>query len=170
MNSKLESLTMVLEESQDDIAQKWLTFWLQEQLFGVAIAHVEQIVSMQPITAVPEYPPYVKGIINQRGAMIPVIDLRMRLGKPEVDYTDHTCIIINNVDDELVGFIVDEVDAVIDIPAEHIAPPPKMGADSANRYLTGIARVTNDHQQEMVILCLNAAKILFKDALQALTE
>lgn len=166
-DEKLENVTLALENSQDDQA-KWLTFWLREQLFGISIANVEQIVSMQTITEVPEYPAFAKGIISLRGAIISVIDLRVRLGKPETEYSDHTCIIINRVGDEQIGFIVDGVDAVIDIPAECVSPPPKMGADGVNRYLTGIARITGDDMKEQVVLCLNAAKVLLEDELQAL--
>lgn len=166
--NKLENVTQELEKSQDDLDKKWLTFWLQEQLFGLSIANVQQIVSMQIITEVPEYPIYAKGIINLRGAIIPVIDLRIRLGKPETEYTDHTCIVINSVGDEQIGFIVDEVDAVIDIPSEAISPPPKMGEDGVNRYLTGIARIANDDGKENVVLCLNAAKVLLENEFQQL--
>ncbi|MDO5602050.1 MAG: chemotaxis protein CheW [Oscillospiraceae bacterium] len=143
-----------------DTTGKWLTFWLDKQLFGVPIDGVEQIVSMQPITVVPEYPAYAKGIINLRGTIIPLIDFRLRLGKPETEYNDHTCIIINNVENSQLGFIVDEVDAVIDIPQADIAPPPQMGGDKANRYLTGVARISDDYGTEKMVLCLNAAEVL----------
>lgn len=166
-DNQLNDITQVLEGHQDD-QKKWLTFWLQEQLFGVPITNVEQIVSMQAITEVPEYPAYAKGIISLRGAIISVIDLRIRLGKPEKEYTDHTCIIINSVGDEQLGFIVDEVDAVIDIPSGAISPPPKMGEDHVNRYLTGIARIFDDEKKESMVLCLNAAAVLRQDELNAL--
>lgn len=164
---KLEDVALALEDGQGD-NKKWLTFWLQNQLFGVSILNVEQIVSMLPITEMPEYPGYAKGIINMRGEIVPVIDLRMRLGKPEVEYSDHTCIIISNAGEEHIGFIVDEVDAVIDISDEVISPPPKMGEDGVNRYLTGIARITDVNMKESVILCLNAEKVLLKDEIQSL--
>ena len=79
----------MLEENKENSELKWLTFFLDKQLFGVSITNVEQIVSMQPVTEVPEYPLFAKGIINLRGAIIPVIDLRVRMGKAEMQYTDH---------------------------------------------------------------------------------
>lgn len=92
----------------------------------------------------------------------------MIMGKAEMQYTDHTCIIINHVDNEQMGVIVDEVDAVIDIPGEMISLPPKMGDDGVNRYLTGIARVSEDGLKEKIVLCLNVAKVLRDDEFQAL--
>lgn len=167
-NEQVFQAVQMLEESKSQMEGKWLTFWMDKQLFGVSIANVEQIVSMQPITEVPEYPAYAKGVINLRGSIIPLIDLRLRLGKQEMEYNYHTCIIINRVCQEQLGFIVDEVDAVMDIPDEAVSPPPKMGEDSVNRYLTGIARVAGDDGGEMLVLCLDAAKVLDPDQLQVL--
>lgn len=167
-NNELEQAVSALEENKDNLKLKWLTFWLDKQLFGVSITNVEQIVSMQAVTEVPEYPAFAKGIISLRGAIIPVIDLRLRLGKTEIQYTDHTCIIINRVGNEQMGFIVDEVDAVINIPSQVISTPPKMGDEGVNRYLTGIARVSEDGLNEKIVLCLNAAKVLREDEAQAL--
>ena len=168
-SNKLEQAVYSFEEKRDKVEIKWLTFWLDEQLFGVSITNVEQIVSMQPVTEMPEYPAYAKGVINLRGSIIPVIDLRSRLGKIEIQYTDHTCIIISRVDSEQLGFIVDEVDAVIDIPDDVISLPPKMGDDGVNRYLTGIARISEDGMKEKIVLCLNSAKVLLDDEQRCLT-
>lgn len=167
-NESIEQAALDLEESKAALDEKWLTFRLEKQLYGVSIASVEQIVSIQPVTAVPEYPDYAKGVINLRGAIIPVVDLRARLGKPEAQYTDHTCIIINRVNREQLGFIVDEVDAVIDIPKEAISLPPSMGDDGVNRYLTGLARVTGDDAKEKIVLCLEASMVLAENEVQAL--
>ena len=169
-SEELKKSGSVVEENAENAEIKWLTFWLDKQLFGVSITNVEQIVSMQPVTGMPDYPGYVKGVINLRGTMIPVIDLRMRLGKQEMQYTDHTCIIINRVDHEQLGFIVDEVDAVIDIPGEAISSPPRIGGDGVNKYLMGIARISDDGAKEKIVLCLDAAKVLRDDELQSLYE
>lgn len=157
-----------LREGNKEIEGKWLTFWLDGQSFGVSIAGVKQIVSMQPIVEMPDYPAYIKGIIHLRGAIIPVIDLRKRLGKPETSYNDHTCIIINSIGEEQLGFIVDEVNSVIDILQNEITPPPKIGEDTANRYLTGIAHINDS--EEKIILCLDAAKVLQQDELNVLLD
>lgn len=168
-NEEFNQASRMLEGSRSELDDKWLTFWMDKQLFGVAIAVVEQIVSMQPITEVPEYPSYAKGIINLRGYIIPLIDLRLRLGKPEAEYNDHTCIIIANVKESQLGFIVDGVDEVTDIPQSLITPPPKMGEDKANRYLTGIARIADDDGTEKLVLCLDAAKVLQEQELSSLS-
>ena len=152
-----------------ELEGKWLTFWLDGQLYGSSIAHVEQIVSMMPITEVPEYPHYAKGIINIRGSIVPLIDLRLRLGKEEAKYTEHTCIIICRESDSLIGFIADSVDAVRMITPEMISAPPKMTEDGANRYLEGIARIpSDDGAQETLVLCLDTTKVLLHNELDEL--
>lgn len=170
MNLEKTETVIAASNINRDTQDKWLTFWLQQQLFGLSIANVEQIVSMQVITEVPEFPSYAKGIVNLRGIIIPVIDLRLRLGRPETEYTDHTCIVINRIGEEQLGFIVDEVDAVIDIPREAVSAPPKVSESCSNTYLTGIARIANGEGKEQVVLCLDAAKVLHEDELQALSQ
>ena len=158
-------------EKNPDLEGKWLTFWLDGQLFGSSIEHVEQIVSIMPITEVPEYPHYAKGIINIRGSIIPLIDLRIRLGKEEAAYTDHTCIIICRIGEDQIGFIADSVDAVMTIAPEQISAPPQLGEDSTNRYLIGIARIpAEDGTQEKLVLCLDTTKVLLRDELNELTK
>lgn len=169
-NEQIKQASKMLEEIRRELDDKWLTFWMNKQLFGVGIAIVEQIVSMQPITEVPEYPAYAKGIINLRGNIIPLIDLRLRLGKPEAEYDDHTCIIIANVKSSQLGFIVDGVDSVTDIPQASITPPPKLGEDTANRYLTGVARIACDDGAEKLVLCLDATKVLHEHELSSLVQ
>lgn len=144
-----------------DMVGKWLTFWLDGQLFGTSIELVEQIVSMMPITEVPEYPYYTKGIINIRGAIVPLIDLRLRLGKQETAYTDQTCIIICRIGEDLIGFIADAVDAVQTISAEQISAPPQIGEEITNRHLLGIARIPDETGAgEKLILCMDTVKVL----------
>lgn len=144
-----------------DMVGKWLTFWLDGQLFGTSIELVEQIVSMMPITEVPEYPYYTKGIINIRGAIVPLIDLRLRLGRQETKYTDQTCIIICRIGEDLIGFIADAVDAVQTISAEQISAPPQIGEEITNRYLLGIARIPDEAGAgEKLILCMDTVKVL----------
>ena len=154
-----------------DLDGKWLTFWLDDQLYGSSIVHVEQIVSMMPITEVPEYPHYAKGIINIRGDIVPLIDLRLRLGKKEAEYTDHTCIIICRMQERPIGFIADAVDAVRVIDPEMIAPPPRVGEENLNRYLTGIARIpSDDGSPETLVLCLDTTKVLLRNEVDELTQ
>ncbi len=144
------------EEPESEAAErKFLTFWTDRELFGIPIADVVQIIGMQEITPLPDFPDYVKGVINLRGNIIPVIDMRIRLKKPEAEYTENTCIIVTGIRDALVGFIVDTVDEVTDIGAEAMTPAPKVSPSVTNRYLTGIGRLG-----DRVILLLDVSKIL----------
>lgn len=137
---------------------KYLTFWTEGELFGIPISDVVQIISMQQITPLPDFPAYAKGVINLRGNIIPVIDMRLRLHKPEAKYNESTCIIVTNIHDVFIGFIVDTVDEVADIDSDHISPAPKMSHGNVNRYLTGIGQ-----RDEKVILLLDFSKILSED-------
>ena len=158
-------------ESEQEPIQKWLTFRLDGQLYGASIIHTEQILSMMPVTAVPEYPAYAKGVIDLRGTIIPLIDLRLRFGKREAAYTEHTCIITCRVDEDLIGFIVDEVDAVLDIDEKQISPPPRVSEDPAARYLTGIARVGGGSDgKEKIVLCIDVTMILRREELRSLIK
>ena len=165
----VNELATSVDELQQEPIEKWLTFRLDGQLYGVSIIHAEQIISMMPITEMPEYPMYAKGIIDLRGTIVPVIDLRLRFGKKEAAHTEHTCIITCRVEDDLVGFIVDAVDAVIDIDADAISPPPRVSEDPAARYLIGIARVKAENgAKDKIVLCLDATKILRREEFRAL--
>ena len=168
---RTNTMEQSVTENNPDLESKWLTFWLDGQLFGSSILHVEQIVSMMPITEVPEYPHYAKGIINIRGVIVPLIDLRLRLGKEETAYTDHTCIIICRIGEDQIGFIADSVDAVLTIKPEQISAPPQIGEEATNRYLIGIARIpSEDGSQEKLVLCMDTTKVLLRDELDELAR
>ncbi len=139
----------------DEINGKYLTFWTDNQLFGIPISNVVQIVSVQKITKVPDFPVYAKGIIDIRGSIIPVIDVRLRFHRQEIPYNEKTCIIVTNIQDNLIGFIVDSVDEVAKIEAENISNPPKVSTKNTDDYLTGIAKLGNK-----VVLLLDSEKIL----------
>ena len=159
----------VEEMQQQETIDKWLTFRLDGQLYGASIVHTEQIISMMPVTTVPEYPVYAKGVIDLRGMIVPVIDMRLRFGKSEAAYTERTCIITCRMDNDLIGFIVDEVDAVIDIEPDTISPPPRVSEDPNARYLTGIARVSSENgAKEKIVLCIDVTRILQREEVCAL--
>ena len=155
---------------QNELDNQLLTFWLDKQMFGVSITNVAQIISMLPVTEMPETPEYVKGIINLRGNIIPIVDMRLRLSKPEAEYTDRTCIVITNVNDGQLGFIVDEVDAVLRISKEQISNAPRIGDEYTNRYLNGIATIPSNDGSEKIVLWLNLGKILRQDELDQLNK
>lgn len=144
---------------------KYLTFLIEDQLMAVSIETVVQIVGMQAITPVPEFPHYAKGIINLRGSIIPVIDVRLRIGKTEKSHDERTCIIVSQVGEMTIGFIVDAVDAVSDIRSEDIAPPPIIAAAGKKSYLLGIAK-----HQGKVILLLDTEKIISDEDLSDMLQ
>lgn len=152
---------IVEENDTNEMKGKYLTFWTDKQLFGVPISDVVQIIGQQEITPVPDSPHYAKGVINLRGDIIPVIDVRLRFGKEEVEYDEHTCIIVTKIDESHFGFIVDSVDEVTNIGDDNISPPPKMSKDRTNAYLTGIGKVENK-----VVMLLDTSKILNENEIE----
>lgn len=155
MDANLRSVTQAVEQTDtSEMDGKYLTFWTDHQLFGVPIAHVVQIVGMQKITQIPEFPSYAKGIINLRGSIIPLIDMRLRLSKPEIEYNERTCVIVTTIEERNIGFIVDEVDAVVAIGDEMISPPPKLSGGGSN-YITGVGQL-----EARVVLLMDTRKIV----------
>ncbi len=123
-----------------DLGGKYLTFRLAGEFYGVEIRKVSEINGIVDITSIPRSLDFMKGVINLRGKIIPVIDLRMRLGMQEAEHTDETCIIVVNVARE-VGLVVDSVSEVLDIDGDLINPAPSMGSSASRSYILGIAKV-----------------------------
>lgn len=122
---------------------KYMTFKSCNEYFGLKIQYVNEIISFQAITAIPETEDYIKGLINLRGKIIPVIDVRLRFRQPPFEYNDRTCIIVINVKSTVVGLIVEKIAEVVEIREENILPPPSIGrADKVqNKYVYGIGKV-----------------------------
>lgn len=116
----------VLEMEEDTQKGKFLTFSLGKEDYGVEIKYVTEIIGIQSITEVPDLPAYINGIINLRGKIIPVMDVRLRFGKTVREYDDRTCIIVIDINDISIGLIVDRVSEVINIPESEIVPPPQL--------------------------------------------
>lgn len=150
---------------EDTLKDKYLTFYTDKQLFGILISEVVQIVGIQEITSVPEFPSYAKGVINLRGIIIPIIDVRLRLKKEEMKYNERTCIIVTNINGSHIGFIVDSVNEVTNIYNDNISNPPQMGTDYVNTYITGIAKLNND-----IVLLIDLKKILNDKELEIITN
>lgn len=154
-----------------EIEHRHLTFWSNNQLFGTPISDIVQIVGIQEITQLPDFPAYVKGIISLRGDVLPILDMRLRMGNPETPYTERSCIIIANIQDTTFGFIADEVDEVLDIPQEQISPPPRLSDHVSNAYLSGIGRlIQGDGKKEKVVLILDLSKLLSEREFSALAQ
>lgn len=141
-------------EDDDTLKDRYLIFYLDDDAYGIEIRVVMEIIGLQKITFVPEMPEFIKGVINLRGKIIPVMDLRLKFKKQPLEYTDRTCVIIMEVRDIQIGLIVDSVSEVLTIVPEDIVPPPEM-RESGNRYVFGIGKVGDD-----VKLLLDAEKLL----------
>jgi len=148
------SKQLVVQE-EDTQHGKFLTFQLGNEVYGIEIRYDTEIIGIQQITYVPEVPKYVKGIINLRGKVIPVIDVRLKFGKPPVDYDDRTCIIVIDINDTQIGLIVDCVSEVLNISDDNIVPPPSYKTGFQNKYIKGIGKVGN-----AVKLLLDCEKII----------
>ena len=123
---------------------KYLTFNLDKEEYGIGILKIKEIIGMMPITPVPRTPECVKGVINLRGKVIPVIDLRLKFGMAEIGYTDRTCIIVVEVEGDsgtlLVGILVDSVSEVLNIKGDHIEDTPTIGTGLSTDYISGMAK------------------------------
>lgn len=137
---------------------KHLTFALGMEDYGIEILKVREIIGMMEITPVPQVPIYVKGVINLRGKVIPVIDLRAKFEMAEIERTEETCIIVVTIHDILIGLLIDKVNEVLDIPATNIEPAPKFSSSISMEYILGIGKM-NDKIQ----ILLNIEKVLGED-------
>jgi two-component system chemotaxis sensor kinase CheA len=119
---------------------KFLTFFLDEEEYGLEILKVQEIIGLLPITRVPRTPPFVRGVINLRGKVIPVTDLRLKFGLAEAEATAETCIVVVRANDVELGLVVDRVSEVLDIVGDNIDPAPAFGADVNVDYILGIGK------------------------------
>lgn len=155
--------TMGLEE--DTQKNRFLTFSLGKESYGIDIKYVIEIIGIQSITKIPELPEYVKGIINLRGKIIPVLDVRLRFKKEPKEYNDRTCVIVVDIKEISIGLIVDSVAEVITISEEDMVEPPQMNKGLNNRYIRKIGKIGNE-----VKLLLDCEKLLTEEELDDLSE
>lgn len=146
MSDYFESM-QVVEDTQKN---KYLTFSIGEEVFGIEIRYVTEIIKHQEITDIPDVEDYIKGVINLRGKIIPVMDMRLRFNKIEKEYHDRTCIIVVDVCDITMGFIVDTVAEVILIPEENVVPPPEIN-NKKHKYVKAIGKI--DSEVQLILDC-----------------
>lgn len=152
-----EEMNNVLEDMEEDTQKgKFLTFSLGNEFYGIDIMYVTEIVGIQPITVVPELPDFIKGIINLRGKIIPVMDARLKFKKEPKEYNDRTCIIVIDIVEVSIGVIVDAVSEVLNISEENIVPPPNLNTEG-RKYIKSVGK--ND---DNVILILDCNTLLDK--------
>jgi len=132
-------------KSMADREGKYLTFLLANEEYGIGILKVKEIIGMMPITTVPQTPRFVKGVINLRGKVIPVVDLRLKFGMQAMDYTERTCIIVVEIPSETgtfqIGIVVDAVSEVLNIKGEDVEATPSFGSSLDTSYILGMAKI-----------------------------
>ncbi len=155
--------TMEMEE--DTQKDRFLTFSLGKESYGIEIKYVIEIIGIQSITEIPELPEYVRGIINLRGKIIPVLDVRLRFKKEPKEYNDRTCVIVVDIEEVSIGLIVDSVAEVITIPEEDMVDPPQTHRGINNRYIKKIGKIGNE-----VKLLLDCERLLTENELEDINE
>ena len=128
----------------DDLSGRCLTFYIDETIYSLPLSHVIEIIGIQRVTHIPGMPEHIKGIVNLRGKVVPIMDVRIKFGQPEREYDDKTCIIIVLVNDINVGLIVDRVEDVITLDRSNMAPPPLTDRRLGDSYLSSISTI-GDH-------------------------
>ena len=148
----------------DALAGKYLTFTLDNEEYGIALLKVKEIIGMMPITSVPQTPEYVKGVINLRGKVIPVSDLRLRFAMTAAEYTERTCIIVVETQGQdttiQVGIVVDAVSEVMNIKAEEVEDAPSFGTKVETDYILGMANM-----EGRVRILLDIDRVLTSEAM-----
>lgn len=138
---------------------KYLTFQLGGEIYGLEILKVQEIIGMMPVTRVPRVPAYMRGVINLRGRVIPVIELRLKFGLEPTEDTPRTCIVVVQVDHGgqavTMSLIVDEVREVVDVAAQQMEPPPSFGTQLDTSFIMGMGKIA-----ERVVMLLDADKVL----------
>lgn len=138
------SLEEIHDLNEDTQKEKYLTFHLGTEDYGIEIRFVTEIIGIQKITVIPEMPEYIKGVINLRGKIIPVMDVRMRFRIEPRAYDERTCVIVVNINDTAVGLVVDTVSEVVDIPDTHIESASGLNRGKANAFIKGIGKMGDD--------------------------
>ena len=148
---------------------KYLTFSLADEEYGISILKIKEIIGMMPITTVPQTPEFVKGVINLRGKVIPVIDLRLRFGRESIEYSERTCIVVVEIEGTsgiiLIGNVVDSVSEVLNIKPEDIEDPPQFGSRLNTDAILGMAKLDG-----AVKILLDIDKVLNVDELAGVQE
>ena len=146
-------------------SSRFLTFFIEQEQYGLNISNVKEIIASMNITNVPKTPNFIKGVINLRGAVIPVVDVRLKFGLQEREYDVNTAIIINEIDEASIGFIVDRVEDVLSIKHDNLTQPPRFGTSVDTSFIENVAEVNKD-----VVMILNLKKIFEHDELVNITK
>jgi purine-binding chemotaxis protein CheW len=162
MTASVEELHDLDEDTQRD---KYLTFHLGTEDYGIEIRFVTEIIGIQKITIIPEMPEYIKGVINLRGKIIPVMDVRMRFHLQQRAYDERTCVVVVNINDTAVGLVVDTVSEVVDIPPGQIESAGGLNRGKANAFIQGIGKIGED-----IKIILDVNRLLYDGDLKTLSQ
>jgi purine-binding chemotaxis protein CheW len=148
---------MMYDDDEDTLTDRYLTFNIGNQVYAIEIRNVTEIIGIQKVTKVPNIKSFIKGIINLRGIIVPIVDVRKRFNLPAVEYDEKTCIIVVNFNDVEIGLIVDEVAEVINIPVEDLSPPPETNKGSESKFIEAMAKINRQ-----IIILLNLHRVLYE--------
>jgi purine-binding chemotaxis protein CheW len=145
--------------------ERYLTFYLGDEQYGIAIDKIKEIIAMMDVTNVPNTPPFMRGVINLRGSIIPIVDTRLRFGMEHRDEDMHTAIIIVEVEKVNIGFIVDRVEEVSSIDESNLSEPPKFGSHVDTNFICNVAQI-----EDNVAMILDVVKLFETDELVSLEQ
>jgi purine-binding chemotaxis protein CheW len=172
VKQKMAELAETMDQAVEAMAGregKYLTFSMADEEYGIGILKIKEIIGMMPITSVPQTPDYVKGVINLRGKVIPVVDLRLRFGIEAMDYTERTCIIVVEIEGKAgtvqIGIVVDAVSEVLNIGGDDIEDTPTFGSKLDTEYILGMAKMEGG-----VKILLDIDKVLGRQELELLSR
>lgn len=160
-----EVLQMSDSKDNDTQRDRYLVFLLEDECYGLEIRYVTEIIGMQKITDLPQMPDYIKGIINLRGKIVPVVDMRTRFKREEIPYTDRTCTVVIDILGSTIGLIVDRVDEVVTIPEGSISPPPSFRSSHGNSFIKGVGKIKED-----IRLILDCEKLFTEDEFHIINQ
>lgn len=159
----LEDIAEELDE--DALKDRFLSFHLGKESYGIEIRHVTEIIVLQEITLVPDLPEFIIGVVNLRGNIISVMDMRKRFRMETKEYDDRTCIVVVNINGFAIGLLVDTVNEVLNIPEEQVDPPPKTHSGAGSSYIMGMGKIG-----DQVKILLNMEKILEEEELEQVKQ
>jgi purine-binding chemotaxis protein CheW len=169
MNAPIEKALLAIAAAQNAEQSQYLTFMLGGETFAIGILAIKEIIEFDKLTTVPMMPRFVRGVINLRGAVVPVIDLSARFGRAATTASKRTCIVIVEVESgegsQDVGVLVDAVNEVLEIPGGDIAPAPAFGARVRSEFIAGMGKV-----EGKFVIILNVAHVLSVEEMGALSE
>jgi len=166
MSGEMDSLSDDLyDDGEDTMKDRYFTFKIGDEEYGIEIMYVIEVIGIQKITEVPDMPIFVKGVINLRGQVIPVMNVRSRFGMEEHEYDERTCIVVVTIKDSAIGLVVDMVSDVIDIPEANVDPPPKISRKPGNRFIKGLGKIDNQ-----VKILLDVQKLLYDEELEQVSS